>query len=254
MDIGSWERIAQKRIELRASGGIRRTIEWDECDPELLFADLAQDSAHNASAIIDIGCGEGRLSRSLAQNGRLVMGVDISRVALCEAAAGDPGRKVCYVRADNRRLPFAEGTFDLALCRRGPGCDNVQSLLEVRRILRPGGQLVALITGECHRIETQEVFGRGLYWPPVKPARFAVPERLKEAGLNMIYFTECYATSFYPDIDEFSRQLETIPVIPDFDRRLDAPLLREVSRKLSTDRGIRDTEHMAVFVAVKPGQ
>lgn len=249
-DYDYWERVAERRIRLRHSGGANREIVWDEDDPELLFADLIRDSAGRAGAVLDIGCGEGRLARELARSTGLVVGLDVSSVALREALAG--GAEVEYVRADALALPFVDGVFDLVSSRRGPVSGSCDALREISRVLAPGGQLVALMIGEAHRIETQEIFGRGINWPPVQPARFAAPERLAGVGLEMIYFAECYATTHYPDIEAFADHLETIPTIPRFDRDKDAALLREVSRKLTTDRGIRDTEHMAVFVARKP--
>ena len=242
----NWDEIARRRIEIRARGGTSREVEWDGENPEDLFVELVRDCAADAGRVLDVGCGEGSISRELAGIAKGVVGLDISRVALEEAATVSPEDNLCFVRAEARRLPFTNGVFDLICSRRGPGSESVQTLSEIRRAMRPGAMLVALIAGESHRIETQEIFGRGLNWPPVKPVRFAIPERLQAAGLELVSFAEYYGSSYYPDIDAYAAALGCTSLIPDFDPEKDARFLREVERKLATDRGIRDTEHAAV--------
>jgi len=57
--------------------------------------------------VLDVACGAGRHARALGARGCRVVGVDLSRDLLREAA------DVARVRADMRRLPFA-GSFDAA--------------------------------------------------------------------------------------------------------------------------------------------
>lgn len=246
-----WDRIARNRIALRASGGAAREIEWEGDDPEALFAALALDAAAIACSVLDIGCGEGRFTRELSGAADRVVGIDLSETAISEAVSGDMPHNLSFVGGDSRRMPFEDAAFGLVCSRRGPVSDS-EVLREVRRVMKPGAQLIALMPGESHRIETQEIFGRGMGWPPSRPVRFTVPEMLREAGLELVFFTECYGASYCADIAAFAAHLGSIPVIPDFDPAKDEAMLREVGRKLATPRGIRDTEHMAVFVARKP--
>ena len=249
----NWDEIARRRIEVKARGGLNREIEWDGENPEDLFVELARDCAADAGRVLDVGCGEGSMSREIAAIAKQVVGLDISAVALEEAARTSPEGNPCFVRADARRLPFTDGVFDLICSRRGPASGSVQTLSEVRRVMRSGTMFVALAVGESHRIETQEVFGRGVNWPPVKPIRFAIPEQLQATGMELVSFAEYYGSSYYPDIDAYAAVLSCTPLIPNFDPEKDARLLREVQRQLATDRGIRDTEHVAVFVARRGG-
>lgn len=71
--------------------------------------------AVDARSIIDLGCGTGLLTRSLARPGRTVIGVDPSRTML-EYARRQPGAdSVIWIQGDASALAPA-GTADLAIC------------------------------------------------------------------------------------------------------------------------------------------
>ena len=59
--------------------------------------------------VLDLGCGKGRFARRLADEGADVVGIDLSAGMLAEASGLD------RVRCSARRLPFADGTFDVVL-------------------------------------------------------------------------------------------------------------------------------------------
>jgi len=219
------------------------TVEWEGDAPEPLFGALVDEYARGVGRILWTGC----LMLPEAATGDVVA-LDVSRSAL-EGAAGSAGR-YCVV-ADARSLPFADGVFDLVCSCPIPGAATPRAFEEIARVLRPGGALLGIVTGEVHRIETQEVFGRGIGWPPAKPVRFAIPEAIGAAGLEVSSFAEYFGAIFYPDIRSFALDLEALPIIPDFDASRDAALIREAQRKLTCERGIRDTEHVAVYAAWK---
>jgi len=102
--------------------------------------------------ILDLGCGTGELTRLTAHHfpSARVIGADFTAAMLAvarrrTAGSRDLGR-ISYGRATAMRLPFADGTFDLAtnafLARNLVDLDA--ALREMRRVLRPGGVLLVL--------------------------------------------------------------------------------------------------------------
>jgi ubiquinone/menaquinone biosynthesis C-methylase UbiE len=92
---------------------------------------------------LDLGSGTGR-NLPLYPTGVQVVGVEPSAAALPRARRRAPG--VLLVRASAEALPFRDGVFDTVVC----GLvlctvdDPPRALAELRRVLRPGGQLRAL--------------------------------------------------------------------------------------------------------------
>jgi SAM-dependent methyltransferase len=115
---------------------------------------------------LDAGCGTGNflvpLARRLVGQGGTVVGLDLSAGVLATARArveADGLPATCQV-GDVEALPFADGTFDLALANfmlyHVPDLDK--GIAELRRVLRPGGTLLAATNGEGHM---REVFDLG---------------------------------------------------------------------------------------------
>jgi SAM-dependent methyltransferase len=90
---------------------------------------------------VDLGCGEGVVTRLLAEGGYEIVGVDIAPTAVRIAAEADP--KSRYVVGDMTALPFDDETFDLAVARLSlQDVDDLDGAVdEVARILRRGGKL-----------------------------------------------------------------------------------------------------------------
>lgn len=70
-----------------------------------------------ARHILDVGCGEGFTMRELREAGlgATMVGVDYSPAALAWSQANNVARSPLHV-ADAHYLPFADNSFDLALC------------------------------------------------------------------------------------------------------------------------------------------
>ncbi|MGA4803120.1 class I SAM-dependent methyltransferase [Streptomyces lavendulocolor] len=107
--------------------------------------DLAGEVA--GRRVLDAGCGSGPLSAALRDRGAVVTGIDSSAgmLSLAERRLGDDAD---LHQVDLRdRLPFDDGAFDVVVSSLvlhyledwGP------TLAELRRVLRPGGRLIASV-------------------------------------------------------------------------------------------------------------
>lgn len=97
--------------------------------------------------VLEIGCGAGQCGRWLVTQGAEVVGIDLSLRQLLHSRRLDldTGVRLPVVQADAQRLPFADGSFDLACSAFGAlpfVADAGAVLAEVFRVLRPGGRLV----------------------------------------------------------------------------------------------------------------
>lgn len=100
---------------------------------------------------LDLGCSAGLYTRNIAV--RLggegsVVGIDISPSMLGEAArkANRIGGSPSFARADAENLPFADGSFEGALCGGSLNefGDPGRVLREARRVLRPEGRIAIM--------------------------------------------------------------------------------------------------------------
>lgn len=97
--------------------------------------------------VLDVGCGGGQDLIPFAAAGATCIGVDIAHESGIFASrlfsAHYPGMPVRFATSGAEHLPFADGSFDLVLCRVAiPYTDNRRAILEMSRVLRPGGILL----------------------------------------------------------------------------------------------------------------
>jgi demethylmenaquinone methyltransferase/2-methoxy-6-polyprenyl-1,4-benzoquinol methylase len=94
--------------------------------------------------VLDACCGTGDLAVAAAEAGGTVTGVDFSERMLERARRKSD--EVAWVQGDALALPFSDGSFDAATV--GFGVRNLDDLergvVELRRVLRPGGRLAIL--------------------------------------------------------------------------------------------------------------
>jgi ubiquinone/menaquinone biosynthesis C-methylase UbiE len=92
---------------------------------------------------LDVGCGEGRVTRDLRALGHRVVGIDAAPSMVAAAKEADPDGE--YVVASAMDLPFEEGAADLvvAFMVLMDLDDMPAGLREMARVLAPGGVLVA---------------------------------------------------------------------------------------------------------------
>lgn len=121
--------------------------------------------------VLEVGCGGGQGARWAAAAGARVVGVDLSAGMLAQArrieadradgggsgglgggvptGTSDGPARPAYVQADACRLPFADGSFDLAFSAYGAVpfvADSARLMVEVARVLRPAGRWVCSVS------------------------------------------------------------------------------------------------------------
>ena len=88
---------------------------------------------------LDLGCGEGRLSRDLKALGHEIVGVDLSETMLASAREADPAIETH--KADAAELPFADASFDCVVAFMSlQDIERLdESVAEAARVLERGG-------------------------------------------------------------------------------------------------------------------
>ncbi|MGD0685979.1 MAG: methyltransferase domain-containing protein [Streptosporangiaceae bacterium] len=139
--------------------------QWIGDGPPLIAAQAGLLPAVTGDRVLDVACGQGRMSRYLSRLGAEVAGVDISAAMLAKARAAGP-EAITYIHADVTRYPawwdgrpFDGCTCELALMDID---DLAAALSTVAAVLRPGGWFVASIVHPCFPGSEQ---GRSS-WPP----------------------------------------------------------------------------------------
>lgn len=114
----------------------------DGADPEYeeQILPMAAAEIDGYSSVLDIGCGDGQISRLLSGRGHRVVGVDPTWNQI--RVAHERGGGAAYLRTTADELPFADASFDAALaCLVFEHIDAVDAAIaEVARVVRPGGR------------------------------------------------------------------------------------------------------------------
>ena len=172
-----------------------------------LAAAPRQASAPAALRIVDAGCGEGYYLRRLAEQAAAspdeatlhLAGVDISKWAI-EAAArrSDP---ISWVVANNRYMPFTDGSVDLIVSMFGfPVWDGFKP------VQAPGGRVLLADPGPDHLIELREVI-----YPTVKRGE---PPSLKAATAAGYRVEQVVALRYTSDIAQASLLQDLVAMTP----------------------------------------
>jgi SAM-dependent methyltransferase len=127
-----------------------RTSAWwqaeftDGADAEYVEQILPLAVAHlvGARSVLDVGCGEGQVTRLAAESGAMAVGIDPTKAQLSEAVRRGGGP--CYLGARAGHLPFRDGAFDAVVaCLVFEHIDDLDAAVaEVGRVLCAGGRFI----------------------------------------------------------------------------------------------------------------
>ena len=133
------------------SGSIPR--HYDECLGPIMFEPYAADLVQRVpmtgeTRVLELACGTGivtrRLRAALPVLATLVA-TDLNEAMVSYARAAVPLAGIVWQTADAQAVPFADASFDVVVCQFGimflP--DKARGFGEARRVLAPGGKLLA---------------------------------------------------------------------------------------------------------------
>jgi SAM-dependent methyltransferase len=161
---------------------------------------LAAAAIGERDRVLDIGCGNGQVTRLAARRARLghAAGIDLSAPMLqrARATAADEGvANVTFEQGDAQIHPFPAAGFDVAISRFGIMffTDPVAAFANIGHALRPGGRLALLALRDMSGNDLGAVFAAmaehlppGSSWPasdgpaPSGPESLADPARIRE--------------------------------------------------------------------------
>jgi ubiquinone/menaquinone biosynthesis C-methylase UbiE len=194
--------------------------------------------------VLDVACGTGIVARVAAD--RLagvgeVAGLDLNSSMIKVARRLQPDIDWC--EGDATDMPFSDASFDAVLCQAGlmffP--DPVAALREMRRVLRPGGTLAALVWGESAGYELtaqllEETSGKeiaDIFRAPFSMSQPSLlPEFVAKAGFGSSQSETDEKPARFPSIEAFLRteidgwvlkgRVDTDALIPEARERLKA--------------------------------
>lgn len=133
---------------------------------------LQRASLARRRAVLDLGSGYGAVTPELLLPGRQVVALDHNAAALGSSLLSPVAGPTC---ADATRLPFADGSFDLVFCQLALLWMPLEATLtEIRRVLQPGGALVAI----------EPDYGGMIEYPPKIATRDLWIAALQRAGAD----------------------------------------------------------------------
>jgi SAM-dependent methyltransferase len=213
---------ARMAVQKSATGSDPYAVAFEavsECEPGL---------------VLEVGCGRGELAERMSRelDARVVAVDQSDRMVELTAARG-----VEAIVGDVQNLPFRDGIFDCAVAAwmlyHVPDLDG--ALRELRRVLRPGGRLVAATSSERNFAELWELVGeRG-----APSGEFSVESA---EGMLLRHFTiverrDVRGTVTFPDRETAHRLISACPTRGELADRLpvfEGPLVA--------------SRHVAVFV------
>lgn len=139
---------------------------YDRCLGPLLFRPFAIETAHRVrdwrpAQVLETAAGTGILTEALqrALPNSEIIATDLNAAMLDVAAQRVAAGRVTFQPADAEALPFADASFDLAVCQFGVMFfpDKVKGAAEARRVLRDGGHYLAIIWDAIDRNPVSQV-------------------------------------------------------------------------------------------------
>jgi SAM-dependent methyltransferase len=194
----SYDRVVDEYVDR-----IFHELEHKPFDRQVL--DRFATSVQSLGPACDMGCGPGQVARYLHERGASVVGMDLSPAMVEAARRLNPG--IEFAQGDMRALEVADeswggiAAFYSIIHIARP--EVVAALIEMKRVLRPGGLLLLTFHIGDDVLHMEEWWGR----PVSVDFVFFQPEEMKafleEAGYRVV---ETLEREPYPDVEHPSRR------------------------------------------------
>jgi SAM-dependent methyltransferase len=134
MKVGSYQESAQVAL---------KNFALKDAAEKNLFVDAVKDL--QPQRVLDVGCGAGQdILPFVEKTGAFCVGLDqaaeFGAVVKTVFEQEDLKKRTAFVRSIGERIPFADASFDVVLCRVAlPYMNNRRTIAEVARLLKPNG-------------------------------------------------------------------------------------------------------------------
>ena len=174
--------------------------------------------------VLDVACGTGAVAREAAARVGVtgaVVGLDLNpgMLTVARGLPSAPGARVEWREGDATAMPFPDQAFDVVLCQLGLQYfpDRPAALMEMRRVLIPGGRLVLLVWQSIERSPGFALLAEALERQVGAPAAaimrapfvFGDPEEVRaliaSAGFQDVSVRGATGTVHFPSAEHFVR-------------------------------------------------
>lgn len=195
----------------------------DKFAPEVFLVQKALSLSSDDGIMLKIGCGWDHHDSELSLKYQKIHSVDTNYKMLDDfkdLTLVIPNAS-CSI-SDSNELPFYDDYFDVAFSPRVALLDNKEIFGEVIRVLKPGGKLLATVSGENDMITLKKEFNRGKNFfdgDYLVTAEQKVQEYNIFFGNKFIVDISHYFSyvDIFRDADSLIKMLEFVDIIPDFD-------------------------------------
>lgn len=194
---------------------------------DAFFADIVPE---DPATVLEIGCGEGRVTRSLAKLSDAAFGIDTSPTLLRDAVEAD--EKASYVLGDATVLPFRSESFDTVVAYNSlmDLNDMHEGVAEAARVLKQNGHFCICV---LHPIQDAGHFTTDDAAAPFMLADYLAArpyeDRFERNGLEMTF------SSWHYPLADYAEALESAGFLIE---RVREPL-PDLSKKPDLERGQR---------------
>ncbi|MEZ5377523.1 MAG: class I SAM-dependent methyltransferase [Acidimicrobiales bacterium] len=157
-------------------------------DQSMLDSFASDVRASGGGAVLDVGCGPGRITAYLARRGLDMAGVDLSSAMIDAARSAHPGLSFDIGTLDNLGVEdrsLAAAVYWYSIIHTPP--DQLShAWIELRRVLQPGGHaLIAFQSGPDEQVARPDAYGSGATLVRYHHAIDSVADTLEAAGLDV---------------------------------------------------------------------